>query len=192
MLSLKMPSFPIPPWFCMCCSLLEVIPLPSVKRAFAYSSSKTSFPCSTTILSLRTSSTSLHLLHFCLPWTYLPWGHVWLMAVSSASGAVLEPRRYPVFAERIHPLQLWRVPPCPILSVSVHGVSSSWPGVGLATKHWQSCWGSESRHTHMCTCDLPEIKALSTKGSMMPTPLGELSALRIHGRGHSEIGTWGL
>jgi len=44
----------------------------------------------------------------------------------------------------------------------------------------------------MCTRDLPEIKALSTRGSMTPAPLGELRVPRIHGRDHSEIGTWGL
>lgn len=68
----------------MCCSLLEVIPLPSVKGTFAYLSSKTSSLCSTTILSLRASCTSLHLLHFCLP----P-GLTFLGAVSLAHGSVL-------------------------------------------------------------------------------------------------------
>ena len=155
----------------MCCSLLEVIPLPSVKGTFACLSSKTSSLCSTTILSLRASCTSLHLLHFCLPpWTYLPWG--------SGSGSwqcpqhlaqFQEPRRYLVFVKGSIPCSFDMFPlPCSLSECPLC--------VQFLTRCWTShkalivSWRERKQAYTLVHNDLPEIKALSTRGSMTPTP----------------------
>ena len=97
-------------------------------------------------------------LHPCAPPPSCPWGHLvqastcyisvsppgltFLGAVGLAYGSVLS--IWPSSRSLEGTWYLWKDPslaaltcsPCPVLSASAHCVSSSWPGVGLATKHW--------------------------------------------------------